>query len=384
MNNAVKNQLKTSLQSLISPLFKNGFGTQFSIGLDVGFDRLNLVQMEYLAGKPHIRAIASIAFTCEREALLNNPKELKALLKQAYAAHPFKGKRVVSCLPVEQMKIITISYKHTEGQTDAEAVVIELRDRYKEELDNLVVDFMTLRQDYSDSVKREALVAVAPRDKVIKYLDWLSNAGLTVDALDIGPAALTRLVCHSGAIHVPDYPKLPNVLLINFGASASFLTIIWGRRLMLDRSIEFSENRMFARMQQVLDMPEPLMIRLLYEGTDDAESPVDSLSEINQMVTEVLRPEINLLLQEVNKTLIYMASKTRGKSVDQIYLTGRVARYTGILNYLREQLHVSVDILDPVEVFASDKYQVNGHTLGTMAGMAMTTGLALRGVPEHG
>ena len=384
MNNAVKNQLKTSLQSLISPLFKNGFGTQFSIGLDVGFDRLNLVQMEYLAGKPHIRAIASIAFTCEREALLNNPKELKALLKQAYAAHPFKGKRVVSCLPVEQMKIITISYKHTEGQTDAEAVVIELRDRYKEELDNLVVDFMTLRQDYSDSVKREALVAVAPRDKVIKYLDWLSNAGLTVDALDIGPAALTRLVCHSGAIHVPDYPKLPNVLLINFGASASFLTIIWGRRLMLDRSIEFSENRMFARMQQVLDMPEPLMIRLLYESADDAESPVDSLSEINQMVTEVLRPEINLLLQEVNKTLIYMASKTRGKSVDQIYLTGRVARYTGILNYLREQLHVSVDILDPVEVFASDKYQVNGHTLGTMAGMAMTTGLALRGVPEHG
>jgi type IV pilus assembly protein PilM len=316
--------------------------------------------------------------------LLNDSTQLKTLLKQAFSTQPFKGKSVVSCLPVEQLKIITISYKQVEGQTDAEAVVAELRERYKDELDNLVVDFMTLREDDADSVKRDALVAVASREKVISYLDWLTRAGLNVEALDIGPAALTRLVCHSGAIHVADYPKLPNVLLINFGASASFLTIIWGRRLMLDRPIEFSENRMFSRMKQVLDMPEHLMIRLLYESYDDIKNNADLPTEINQMVTEVLRPEISLLLQEVNKTLIYMASKTRGKSVDQIYLTGRVARYTGIINYLREQLQVPVDILDPVEVFASEKYQVSGHTLGTMAGMAMTTGLALRGIPEHG
>lgn len=371
------------LQKLLA-LFSGDLTSKFCIGLDMGLDRLNLAQMEKINGKVHIRAIASIPYPCSREELQRNPKILKALLKQAHATQPFKGSRVVSCLPIDQIKIITITYKRLEGQADAEAVVAELRERYKAELDNLVVDFMTLREDESSANQREALVALAPRDKVLAYLDLLTNAGLNVDSLDIGPAALARLVSHTGAIHVPEYPALPNVLLINFGAESSFLSIIWGRRLMLDRPVEFSENRMFARMKQVLDMPEELMIRLLYETIHNANLANDKPDEINQMVTEVLRPEIALLLQEINKTLVYMASKTRGKSVDQIYLTGRVARYPGILNYLRDQLHVAVDILDPVEVFAAEKYRLNDHVLGTMPGIALTTGLALRGVPEHG
>ncbi|MDO9393105.1 MAG: pilus assembly protein PilM [Methylotenera sp.] len=382
------------LLSKFSSKFANALGSRFCIGLDMGLDRLNLVQMEQLAGKMHIRAIASIAYPCSREELQANPKILKTLLKQAYATQPFRGKCVVSCLPIDQIKIITITYKHTEGQDDAVAVVAELRERYKSELDNLVVDFMSLRQEEAGSNHRDALVALAPREKVVAYLDLLTSAGLSVNALDIGPAALARLVSHTGAIHVPEYPKLPNVLLINFGSDSSFLTIIWGRRLMLDRPVEFSENRMFNRLKHTLDMPEELMIRLLYENNTNAEktngknvnakSANNSTDEINQMVTEVLRPEINALLQEVNKTLVYMASKTRGKSVGQIYLTGRVAGYPGILNYLREQLHVAVDILDPVEVFAAEKYKLSSHSIGAMPGIALTTGLALRGIPEHG
>ncbi len=275
-------------------------------------------------------------------------------------------------------------YSYTEGQPDAAAVVAELRARLKDELDGMVVDFMTLRQEESDSGKRDALVALAPRDKVVAYLDLLASAGLKVDALDIGPAALTRLVVHAGAIHTPEFPILPNVLLINFGAGSSFLTVIWGRRLMLDRAVEFSENRIFSRLAQVLEMPQELAMHLLYEKNAASDTQSHNSIETDQMVTEVLRPEMALLLQEINKTLVYMASRTRGKSVDKIYLAGRVARYPGILDYLREQLQVSVNVLDPVEVFATEKCRSHDQGLGTMAGIALATGLALRGVPEHG
>jgi type IV pilus assembly protein PilM len=373
-----------SLLQKMLPLFNGGLANKFCIGLDMGLDRLNLAQMELINGKAHIRAMTSIPYPCTREELQNNPKMLKDLLKQAYATQPFKGNRVVSCLPIDQIKIITITYKRAEGQSDAEAVVAELRERYKADLDNLVVDFMTLREDESNASQRDALVALAPRDKVLAYLNLLTNAGLDVDSLDVGPAALGRLVCHAGAIHVPEYPKSPNVLLINFGADASFLSIIWGRRLMLDRPVDFSENRIFERLKQVLDMPEDLIIRLLYTTAPNDNVANVNLDEINQMVTEVLRPEISQLLLEINKTLVYMASKVRGKSVDQIYLTGRVATYPGVLSFLREKLHVSVNVLDPVEVFAAEKYRPNDHVLGTMPGIALVTGLALRGVPEHG
>ena len=354
----------------------------FSLGIELGQKRLNLVQMERIAGKTCLRAMASIPHSFSIDELYQDPKKLKVALKQAYAAQPFKGKRVVSCLPADQVKIITISFRPVEGQEDAVPVVTELRERLKGELDDMVVDFMTLRQEETDSGKRDALVALAPRTKVVAHLDLLARAGLDVDALDIGPAALARLVSHTGAIHTPGFPSLPNVLLVNFGADSSYLTVIWGRRLMLDRAVDLSENRLFSRLKQVLDMPPELAVRLLYGHQENAETNNSIPEETRQMVAEVLRPEINQLLAEINKTLVYMASRTRGKSVDKVYLAGRVCNYAGILESLGEQLHVPVEKLNPVTAFASGVSRF-AEDLGTIAGMALTTGLALRGVPEH-
>ncbi len=356
--------------------------TTFSLGIELGPQRLNLVQMERVAGKAALRAMASIPHPFALDELRDDPQKLKASLKQAYAMQPFKGKRVVSCLPADQIKLITVSFRPVEGEPDTVPVIAELRERLKGELDDMVVDFMTLRQEEADSPKRDALVALAPRDKVVAHLDLLAHAGLDVDALDIGPAALARLVSHAGAIHAPGFPNLPNVLLVNFGTDSSYLTVIWGRRLMLDRSVDFSENRLFSRLQQVLEMPRELATRLLYEHRAETRAKESAPDETHHMVAEVLRPEINQLLQEINKTLVYMASRTRGKSVDKIYLAGRVCNYPGILSSLAGQLHVPVEKLDPIAVFRSATNQFAAD-LGTMAGMALTTGLALRGVREH-
>ena len=388
MHSAFNHFFKAVLKCLpkLLPNFLSKFGSQFSIGLDLGLSRLNLVQMENTGNRVSIRAIASLPYPCPRDELYQHPEKLKALLKQAYATQAFKGKRVVSCLPAEQLKIITVSYKHSEGQQDAVSIVAELRERLQGELDEMVVDFITLRQEGTESGKREALVAMAPRKKVLAYLDLLTSAGLSVDALDIGSAALARLVRHTGAIHTPEFPLGPNVLLVNFGAESSFLTVIWGRRLMLDRIVEFSENRIFSRLKQILGMSKELAIHLIYEKYphNQGANQDSCMSESDKMIEDILRPDISQLLQEINKTLVYMASKTRGKSVDKIYLTGRVARYSGILKLLREQLQVPVELLDPTLIFASEKSNaVIENNLGTLAGIAMTTGLALRGVPEN-
>lgn len=370
--------MNTLFDKLLKPKVLPGFGRDLSIGMEMGPDRLNLVQMELVAGRPCIRAIASLPYPCPREEL--QPQRLKSLLKRAYALQPFKGRRVVSCLPAEQIKIITVSYRCGEGQAEAAAIVAELRERLKGELDGMVVDFMNLRQEETDTGQRDALVALAPRDKVMAYLDLLTGAGLEVDALDIGPAALARLVSHAGALNTAEFAQAPNMLLVNFGADSSFLTVIWGRRLLLDRAVGFSENRMLTCLKKVLDMPEELAMRLLYEPPSIENGSPD---EASRMMAEVLRPEIAPLVQEINKTLVYMASRTRGKLVDRIFLSGRVACYPGILNILREKLNIPVEILDPVAVFASKLRKPHEDGLGAVAGIALTTGLALRGVSAN-
>jgi type IV pilus assembly protein PilM len=348
------------------------------IGLYLGPDRLNLVQMDG-AARPKLRAMASVAYADSREELQRDPVRVRALLKQAFDAQPFRGKTVVSCLPADQIKIISLTYRQAEGQADEAAVVAELRERLKDELDGMVVDYLPLRKDEGDAAKRDALVALAPRTQVMAYLHLLTDAGLQVDALDIGPAALTRVVKHAGARHFPEFPLMPNALLINFGVESSYLTVIWGRRTVLDRAIEFSENRLFARLKTVLEMPSELATRILCQDGELGEQHRDS----RKIIEEVIRPDLALLHQEISKTLVYMASRTRGKSVDSVFLAGPAARYHVVVEGLAQQLKVPVHVLNPIVDFAADNRPDHDLSLGTTAGMALAAGLALRGVPEN-
>lgn len=349
-----------------------------SIGLYLGPDRLNLVQM-HSAEQPQLRAMASLPFADSRDELMQAPDKLRALLKRAFAAEPFRGRTVVSCLPADQVKILSLSYALADGQSDDEAVAAELRERLQGELDEMVVDYMPLRKDEGDAGSREALVALAPRTLVMAYLHLLSDSGLRVDALDIGPAALTRVVKHTGARHFPDFPTMPNALLINFGATSSYLTVIWGRRTVLDRVIDFGETRLLERLKNVLDMPPELALRVLCREGQNPDQPLENRG----IVEEVLRPDLNILHQEISKTLVYMASRTRGKSVDTVFLAGPVSRYHAVVESLKRQVKVPVHMLNPVVDFVTQNERRYEDSLGTTAGMALAAGLALRGVREN-
>ncbi len=379
--NIAPNKLIERALGKLRPLLP-GRGRRLCIGLEMGPDRLNLVQMQWIEGKLAVRAAASLPYPRSREAVLLAPDELRALLKLAFARHPFQGRRVVSCLPADQVKIITVSYRPADDKPAAEPIVAELRERLKGELDNMVVDFMVLREEDMDSGKRHALVALAPRERVLSYLDSLTDAGLQVNALDIGPAALARLVSHAGARRYGEFPTTPNSLVINFAKDASYLTVVWGRRVMLDRAIDFCENRLLKRLETVLDMSRELAMAMLYPQDASGVRQGGVEDETRRMVDEVLGPELALLQQEIGKTLVYMASLTRGKSVDVIWLTGRAARYPGTADSIRQQSKVPVYLLNPLAEFATEGERHDDGGLGTMAGIALTTGLALRGIAE--
>jgi type IV pilus assembly protein PilM len=78
-------------------------------------------------------------------------------------------------------------------------------------------------------------------------------------ALDIGPAAIARLLA------AMQERLRQSVLLINFGASKSYLTVIWGRRLMLDREIDFGEMQLVDRWRARSGWTAEVALALLRE-----------------------------------------------------------------------------------------------------------------------
>lgn len=367
------------LKSLRDAFVRWAPATAGTIGLDLATERLNVVQFASDAGGPIVRAAASVPLPLPREQMLAEPARLKTLLRQTFDQHGFTGRRVVSCLPAADLRIFPVSCVAVEGRDDAAVLAEELRSRLGAELDHSVVDFLPIRADDGEPTRRDALVALASRERVLAYLSALESAGLDVRALDIGPAALARLITCVNQADVRT--TFPNTLVINFGRARSHLSVIWGRRLVLDREIEFAEQALLARVSRALGVDDEMAQRLLLDkGLHADPAQGGDAAEIARTLVEVLRPDFATLVAEVNKTLIYAASRSRGRGVDQIYLLGSAGRYPGADRLMQELLSIPVEVLNPFRTFGSPMSATDLDLLRPVAGIAMACGLGLRGL----
>src|SRR6266571_2450718 len=105
------------------------------------------------------------------------------------------------------------------------------------------------------------------------------------------------------------------------------------------------------RMKAALDLTEQTAKQLLLKHGFAAAPGAAGNGEFSAALKEVLRPQFLALKAEVSKTLIYAASKTRGETVDKIFLVGGVARCPGIAELMSQDLSKPVEVLNPFSIF---------------------------------
>jgi type IV pilus assembly protein PilM len=351
------------------------------IGITLTREKIHLLQLEKKKNSLRIQANVSIPYPGNRAELLASPAEFSICIHKALRSGAFRGKNIVSCLPNKGTKIINLSYQMQGDVNEDEVIVAEVMNCLDGNPTEYVIDYMPIRTENKDTNTRTALVAVARREKVISYLELFGKANLTVQALDIGPAALLRLVV---SLNGPE--EFPLVMLINFGRDKSYLTVIDGRRLIMDRELDFGENLLIHQLGKQLDMTEKQALKVLQQygfskpygvGSAADQAPSD---EILSSMVEILHPLFLEFIDNINKTLIYTASMLHGKSVQQIYLLGSLARHLWADRFLAQMLALPVAILNPFSLFAESGEQTPSVNSNITAGTVLTTGLALRGL----
>ncbi|MEC5217192.1 type IV pilus assembly protein PilM [Actimicrobium sp. GrIS 1.19] len=351
------------------------------IGIDFGVHRLNLLQLGGDIAMPELRAAVSVPYPVERERLFADPAALKSFVRQALTQAAFSGRRVSPALPPGQVRILPLTVHVGAGQNEQQAVARAVRDQLGGPAAESVVDYYHVRNVEANEPERQVLVAVARRDDVLAYLDVLRAVGFDPVSLDIGPAAIARLLA---AMQRDDYEQ--SVMLINFGVAKSFITVVWGRRLMLDREIDFGEFQLATKLAKSLGLSYDIAHSLLCEhgiGTKTRGAHANGLAQrdIGHTIREILHPEFALLADELSRTQVYVASRTRGNSVSRVYLNGSVARYPNIQDRIDELIALPVELLDPLSVFGREPGVLSGTEIDQ--GFALAAGLALRGY-RHG
>ncbi|WP_373096692.1 pilus assembly protein PilM [Zhongshania sp.] len=363
------------------PRWSSARNSYSAIGLELMDEAVNLVQFSVDDGVPRASAAATVVFDGGREDLIASPERLKQLLKPVLAKD-FKGTRVHSCLPPEYFKLMYVNYRLNKAQNEAEAITNQMRERLTGDLADYVIDYLPVRTQ-SSNAENLALVSVSPRDAVIRYLEFLRKAGLTADALEIGPVALNRLLAVTSSSSERD-----NHLSITFGQEKTYLSVHSGRRLLLDREVALGEVQVIDQLCQALEVDQAFAKRMLYRelnlGVDDQFDAQALLEEHSDTLIQILKPLFVKLVDEINRAMSYTASQTRGEPIRHIFLLGSAAHWPLAGHLLSTLVKIPVHVLYPIarydalQKFLNIPDHLHDHCLAVASGLALR-GLVLRG-----
>jgi type IV pilus assembly protein PilM len=193
-------------------------GRTLPIGADFAARSLNLVQAAPTDGGWRLQAAASLPYPAARAARLASPAALARFVAGALASQPFQGRRVVSALPPSEVKILPLTVHLSQGQSEAQAVAKAAIEQLGVAPGSTVLDYYQVRGADGEGASRQVLVAAAHEPRVLDYLAMLQAARLEPVALDIGPAAIARLLA---ALHGSDIGQ--STMLLNFGSAKSYV-----------------------------------------------------------------------------------------------------------------------------------------------------------------
>ena len=354
------------------------------IGLELSHEKLHMLQMESGGDGVRIRAACSTSYPVDRDSLLGSRPQLRAFIAKELANRPFSGRQVVTCMPAADVKLALIHYQAPDGGDEAPVILQRVLERVGGAPEDWVVDYVPVSTRDSGQGDKAALTACARHEEVVDYLELLRSAKLDVQALEIGPLSIQRLVTS-----ISNTGTEENVLTLNFGSQKTFLTVFTGRRLALEREVFFGESEVIKKVARSLDMSETEARELLYRygvspaWTQSAQGDAEAASpDIAETIGAIVKPRFLELAEEIEKVVIYTASQMRGAAVDCVYLLGSVARWPGAEALLNDLLSLPVEVLNPFSAFMPRTEKTPVKDLDPIAGIAIATGCALRGLEE--
>lgn len=338
-----------------------------AIGLEFSLEYLHMVQLAHSSAGVRLHAHASSPLPKPFEELLEDASAFRNLVKSTFDKGRFSGKRCVVAMPSTLTRVMSVNYQVNPGQGEAAAIGQLLKDRIGDELHDFVVDYLPIHPD-STSRDRASLIAMCRKDTVLRYLELLRQSRLQPECMEIGPVAIKRLV---DSLQGPAAESA--AVVVNCGRAKSFMTLISRRRVLSDDVVDFGEDTLMEQICRALDVDTPMALDIIQDADLGAARP----DAQTRTILEIIRPELNKLVREIERGLVYAASESRGVDDAKVFLIGSLARWQGADHLLSDLVHHPVQTIpDPLQPFMRIGVDVEPET--GRPELAIPAGLALR------
>ncbi len=363
------------------------------IGLDIGHSYIRMMQLVienerisvFAADKVHVDPYVNDDAVEKRRFIVSAIKEMLAKGK-------FCGRDVVSCLQNDKLKITSFRISETKNGEIEEVLRKEATQRFGLDPDKDTVEYMVAGSvQQADEVKDEIIMFAAEQQAINSHIEILEEAGLTPVGIDMVPYALFRSSMRllrrqedkEEAIVFVDVGSRFTTVVFGCGGGISFIKQIpiggemFNREIAEKLGIEIEEAKTLRHKLQ--------MERAAKEKSDVSTNPAPALQDnldvsTRQIIIDAISSVAEEIAREISMCFIYYSVTFRGKRVGRAVFTGGEAYESVLLNILRRQLTVEIEVAQPLRGFDMTNIEFANDKRGLFCEWAVVAGLGLKGV----
>ncbi len=311
-----------------------------------------------------------------KKGKIQKKEELIKVIKRAVKEVGGKklGTKYVICSLPEQHAFVRVIQLPKMKLTEArEAVKWEAEANIPMSIEEVYLDWQTVKPIASPSDHLDVLINAAPKDLVNDYVEAIRGAGLIPAALEVESMATARSLVKGGFSRKP-------VLIIDLGFTRTSFIIFFGRVLRFTTSALVSNQQMINAIAKSLKVREEEAKKLKFKIGLAKTKKDDG-------VFNALLPSLNELVQAIQKYIVFyrehVVNHKHGLTGDisKIILCGGGANLKGLPQFLSLRLKIPVACGNPwVNILKSPIKEIPELSYKESLAFATALGLALRGV----
>jgi type IV pilus assembly protein PilM len=282
-----------------------------------------------------------------------------------------KCKHVAVAVPAAHVITKTIKMPAALSDQDRHTQIEMEADHYiPYPLDEVNLDYNVLGPSESNPEEVDVLLAACRKEIVDDYLAVVQGPGLNPVIVDVETYAMENAYSLI-ATHMPGGGMEKTVAVLDVGATTTNINAIHNNRSVYTRDHTFGGRQLTEEIQR--------RYGLSYEEAGLAKKQ-GGLPDNYQ--TDVLRPFMEAMCQEIMRALQFFYSSTPFNNVDQILLAGGCAQIPGIDELVAARIGVPTIVANPFASMALSS-RVKPQLLSNDApSLMISCGLALRSFDE--
>jgi type IV pilus assembly protein PilM len=371
------------------------------IGLDIGNNSIKMIQL--LVNGEQLSVIAAQKARIDHG--INDEQEknmfIVSAIQRMLAEGRFHGSNVVSSLPNEGLEITSLRLAEAQSDGIEQALRKEVVQRFGLDPDKDAMQYVIAGNVHQgDEIKNELILFAAANETIKRHIELLEQTGLKPVSIDTIPCALFRSFERS-LRRQEDRER--TVVFVDVGNQ--FTTVVFGRggEISFVKQIPVGGEKfnevIAAKLGVDISEAEALREALQMEKSfptlnhDLSEQPVDGNEQkleatTRQAIVDAVSEVAEELTREISLCLRYYTVTFRGKRVGQAFFTGGGAYEYILLDVLKRQLAVEIEVAQPLKGFDMSRERGNldfdSDRRGLLCEWAVAVGLSLKGLDSTG